>query len=134
MEGAGLRDGRSCPPCRGHGSGSTGGECPGCGDVGWTTGKRTVSFPAEIAPEIRWHLERFAEPGERGFVFLGPKGGQLRRSNFHKSVWIKARQKVGLPGLHFHDLRHTGGTRTAAAGTTLKELMARLGHSASARR
>jgi integrase len=29
-------------------------------------GKRTVSFPAEIAPEIRWHLERFAEPGERG--------------------------------------------------------------------
>jgi integrase len=26
-------------------------------------GKRTVSFPAEITPEIRWHLERFAEPG-----------------------------------------------------------------------
>jgi hypothetical protein len=45
-------------------------------------GKRIVSFPAEIAPEIRWHLERFAEPGERGFVFIGPKGGQLRRSNF----------------------------------------------------
>lgn len=22
-------------------------------------GKRTVAFPAEIAPEIRWHLERF---------------------------------------------------------------------------
>jgi integrase len=45
-------------------------------------GKRIVSFPAEIAPEIRWHLERFAEPGERGFVFIGAKGGQLRRSNF----------------------------------------------------
>lgn len=92
-------------------------------------GKRTVSFPAEIAPEIRWHLERFAEPGERGFVFVGPKGGQLRRSNFHKSIWIKAREKVGLPDLHFHDLRHTGGTLTAATGATLKELMARLGHS-----
>jgi hypothetical protein len=37
-------------------------------------GKRAVSFPAEIAPEIRWHLERFAEPGERGFVFVGPEG------------------------------------------------------------
>ncbi len=36
-------------------------------------GKRTVAFPAEIAPEIRWHLERFAEPGERGFVFTGPR-------------------------------------------------------------
>lgn len=91
-------------------------------------GKRIVSFPAEIAPEIRWDLERFAEPGERGFVFVGPKGGQLRRSNFHKSVWIKAREKAGLSGLHFHDLRHTGGT-PMATGATLKELMARLGHS-----
>lgn len=92
-------------------------------------GKRTVAFPAEIAPEIRWHLDRFAEPGERGFVFVGPKGGQLRRSNFHRSVWSKARQQVGLPDLHFHDLRHTGGTLSAATGATLKELMARLGHS-----
>ncbi len=92
-------------------------------------GKRTVVFPSEIAPEIRWHLERFAEPGERGFVFVGPKGGKLRRSNFHKSVWNKARQAVGLPDLHFHDLRHIGGTLSAATGATLKELMARLGHS-----
>ena len=92
-------------------------------------GKRIVSFPAEIAPRIRWHLERFAEPGERGFVFVGPKGGQLRRSNFHKSVWSKAREKAGLPDLHFHDLRHTGGALTAAAGATLKGLMARLGRS-----
>jgi len=27
------------------------------------SGKRTVAFPEEIAPEIRWHLERLAEPG-----------------------------------------------------------------------
>jgi integrase len=62
-------------------------------------------------------------------ITVGPKGGQLRRSNFRQSVWIKACAKVGLPGLHFHDLRHTGGTLTAATGATLKELMARLGHS-----
>ncbi len=91
-------------------------------------GRRTVAFPAEIAPEIRWHLERFAEAGERGFVFVGPKGGQLRRSNFHRT-WDKARTSVGLPDLHFHDLRHSGGTLSAVTGATLKELMARLGHS-----
>lgn len=34
-----------------------------------------------------------------------------------------------MPELHFHDLRHTGGTLSAASGATLKELMARLGHS-----
>lgn len=50
-------------------------------------------------------------------------------SNFHKSVWTKARAAAGMPELHFHDLRHTGGTLSAASGATLKELMARLGHS-----
>jgi integrase len=52
----------------------------------------------------------------------------LRRGNFQREVWNKARESVGLPGLHIHDLRHTGGTLSAATGATLKELMARLGH------
>jgi integrase len=61
-------------------------------------------------------------------VFKIAKGGQLRRSNFHRT-WDKARTLVGLPGLHSHDLRRTGGALSAATGATLKELMARLGHS-----
>ena len=32
--------------------------------------------------------------------------------------------------MHFHDLRHVGGT-LAATGASLKELMARLGHSST---
>jgi integrase len=36
---------------------------------------------------------------------------------------------AGLPeGFHFHDLRHTGDTRAAAAGASTKELMHRMGH------
>jgi hypothetical protein len=31
--------------------------------------------------------------------------------------------------VHFHDLRHTGNNRTAAAGADLRELMTRMGHS-----
>ena len=93
-------------------------------------GRRTVAFPAELVPEIRWHLERFAEPGERGLVFVGPQGARLRRSNFGR-IWVKARAKAGTPGVHFHDLRHTGGTLAAATGASLKELMARLGHSST---
>jgi integrase len=91
-------------------------------------GRRKVAFPGELVPELRWHLDRFAEPGERGHVFVGPKGGRLRRKNF-RLIWHKARASVGLPDLHFHDLRHTGGTLSAATGASLKELMARLGHS-----
>jgi hypothetical protein len=29
---------------------------------------------SELVPELRWHLERFAEDGPRGLVFVGPKG------------------------------------------------------------
>ncbi len=32
-------------------------------------------------------------------------------------------------GLHVHDLRHTGSTWSAQSGATLKEVMARIGHS-----
>ena len=40
-------------------------------------GRRTVAFPHEIADELRWHLERFAEPDGDGLVFVGPLGGRL---------------------------------------------------------
>jgi integrase len=93
-------------------------------------GRRVVAFPAELVPELRWHLERFAETGERGLVFVGPKGAPLRRSNF-RPIWHAARLAAGAPELHFHDLRHIGGTLAAATGASLKELMARLGHSST---
>ena len=66
-------------------------------------GRRTVAFPAELVPELRWHLDRFAAPGERGLVFVGSNGAQLRRSNF-RPIWNAATEKAGIPGLHFHDL------------------------------
>jgi integrase len=33
--------------------------------------------------------------------------------------------------LHRHDLRHTGSTWSAQSGATLKEVMARIGHSST---
>jgi integrase len=94
-------------------------------------GTRVVAFPREIVPELRWHLDCFAR-GERdgGRVFVGPLGGRLRRSNFRR-FWHKARDAVGLPELHFHDLRHTGNTMAAAQGASLRELMERMGHSSA---
>ncbi len=89
-----------------------------------------MNFPAELVDELSWHLERFAEPGERGLVFVGPKGAPLRRSNF-RPVWNSACAKAGLAGLHFHDLRHVGGTLAATTGASIRELMARLGHSST---
>jgi integrase len=98
------------------------------GDPKSRAGTRTVAFPADIVPELADHLERFADPKPNGFVFIGSKGGRLRRSNF-REVWYRARGAVGLSELHFHDLRHTGNTMAAAQGASLKELMERMGHS-----
>ncbi|GAA4571416.1 hypothetical protein GCM10023193_60260 [Planotetraspora kaengkrachanensis] len=33
-----------------------------------------------------------------------------------------------MPGLHLHDLRHTGNMLAAESGAGLKDLMARMGH------
>ena len=64
-------------------------------------------------------------------VFVGVKGGQLRRSNFSKP-WARAQAKAGLPDdLHVYDLRHTGNTLAAEAGASLGELMNRMGHSST---
>jgi len=88
-------------------------------------GRRRVAFPMEIAPELRWHLERFAQQGDDGLVFIGLRRGRLRRSTFRRT-WTKAREAIGLPDLHFHDLRHTGNTMAAGQGASLRELMERM--------
>jgi integrase len=94
-------------------------------------GVRTVSFPAELLGDVTRHLEDFAAPGRDGHVFVGPQGGQLRRSNF-RDDWVKARKAAGVTAeLHFHDLRHTGHTLASTAGASTRELMTRMGHSSS---
>jgi site-specific recombinase XerC len=86
--------------------------------------------PGEIVGELSWHLERFAEPGADGVVFVGPLGGRLRRSNF-RDLWLLALKDAGIDGLHLHDLRHTSNTMAAVTGASLRELMERMGHSSS---
>ena len=44
------------------------------------------------------------------------------------SAWPYAVESIGMPGLHFHDLRHTGNQFTARGGAGLRDLMARMGH------
>lgn len=94
-------------------------------------GKRVVTIPDVITPELRKHLDQWAEAGPDGRVFTSARGAILRRSVFQRT-WSKATEDVGLPGMHFHDLRHAGATWAAIGGATLKELMEHLGH-ASAR-
>ena len=105
---------------------------------GWVTGepksragRRTLTIPAAVVPDVRAHLMTYAQSGPQGAVFVGPRGGQLRSSTFMERVFGPAVQRLGLRGTHFHDLRHTGNTLAAGTGASLADLMARMGHAST---
>jgi integrase len=61
-------------------------------------------------------LDAYVGSDATALVFTGLRGGVLRRGNFRKaSSWSDAVAAIGLPELHFHDLRHTGNTLAAHA-------------------
>jgi integrase len=92
-------------------------------------GRRIVGIPVVIVPALRDHLAVYVKDEPGALVFSGVKGGPLRRSGFAKlSAWHHAVESIGMAGLHFHDLRHTGNQFAANSGVGLKDLMARMGH------
>jgi len=94
--------------------------------------RRTVGIPSFVAGSLAMHIDLYALAGEDGLVFPSAEGMVMRRSNFRRRVWEPATAAVAMTGFRFHDLRHTASTLAAASGTSLRALMARIGH-ASAR-
>ena len=71
----------------------------------------------------------YVDQRPNALVFTGPQGATLRRGNFNTLTrWVETVAKLGVPGLHFHDLRHTANHLAARTGATTKDLMARMGH------
>lgn len=94
-------------------------------------GTRDVAIPPHLVPMLREHLTKHCQWGTDGLLFPDREGGQMAHSSM---MWHfhKAREAAGRPDLTFHGLRHTGAVLAAQSGATLKELMARLGHSTPA--
>ncbi len=93
-------------------------------------GRRMVSIPASLAAVLRKHLGEFVDPELDAWVFRGPTGVVPRKSNW-SSYWRRVTASIGIEGLHFHDLRHTGNTLAASTGASTKELMSRMGHAST---
>jgi integrase len=92
-------------------------------------GRRIVGIPAAIVPDLEDHLAKYVKPEPGALVFTGIMGVPIRRQNFNKLTgWPHAVEAIGMPGLHFHDLRHTGNQFAANSGAGLRDLMARMGH------
>lgn len=90
---------------------------------------RTVAIFGDDAKIIAAHVS-----GRLGKALLFPSETDatqyLHATTFHR-WWAKAREAAGRPDLRFHALRHYAGTSYAQAGATVKETMARLGHSST---
>lgn len=97
------------------------------GDPKTKASRRDVAIPSFVVPILQDHLEKHAQPGDDGFVFVGRNGAVLHASVV-ESNWRSVRKQVGLDDLHIHDLRHTALTWAARSGATLAELMAIAGH------
>ena len=59
-------------------------------------GRRTVSIPPHVLPELKAHLETNVDDAPDSLVFASPEGGALRRSNFNRRAWQPACAVVSL--------------------------------------
>ena len=90
--------------------------------------QRTVVLPRFVLDAIDEHLTEFVVGDPDSPLFPGEAGGIISDGWFQRE-WRLAKRTLGLPEMHFHDLRHTAGTIATQQGATMKEVMARLGHS-----
>jgi hypothetical protein len=74
-------------------------------------GRRVVHFPAVIAPELRWHLGRFAQAGDNGLVF------NLRVASVSITMTISQPSPAGSASSPFAIPRSRVGARPGEAGT-----------------
>jgi integrase len=92
-------------------------------------GRRAVTLPRPVVALLVDHVAKYAGDASESLIFTGDKGAALRRSNFNRQArWPDSVAAIGAPGLHFHDLRHTGNHFAAMSGASLRDLMARMGH------
>lgn len=92
-------------------------------------GIRTLTVPEAIRADVLGHLETYVTGSPTSYVFTGLRGNPLRRSNFSPNVeWGKTMARIGLAGVHFHDLRHAGNLWASKSGMSTRDLMARMGH------
>jgi integrase len=92
-------------------------------------GTRILAIPDAVADLLRDHLDQHVGSAPDALVFTTSTGRPIRRGTFNKLVgWKPAVAKLGIEGLHFHDLRHTGNMLAAGSRVSTRDLMARMGH------
>ncbi|MGI8776648.1 MAG: tyrosine-type recombinase/integrase [Acidimicrobiales bacterium] len=93
--------------------------------------RRTIPLPDVVLEELAAHLAVFPVGEGDSLVFTNDKGEGIRRNRFSESVWVPAVARAGVPGAHFHDLRHYYASLLIRHGESVKVVQARLGHASA---
>jgi integrase len=88
-----------------------------------------VPIPRLLRAELVAHI---AGKAAEDRVFLTPRGGPLRNSNFRHYVFDPAVTRAGLAPLTPHDLRDTAASLAVSAGANVKTIQRMLGHASAA--
>jgi integrase len=85
--------------------------------------KTLVALRSARRERLRSRVVRQSEAS--GYVFSAPRGGFMGNLNRH---WYPTLKRASLEGLHFHDLRHTFGSRLALANVPIFTIQKLMGH------
>lgn len=90
-------------------------------------GQRTLPLPPDLAQRIRSYRESFDLPG-LAWVFPGKDPNKPLDYNTPNHTLRRLCQRLGLPPVRIHDLRHTYGSLLLAKGAPVELVSRRMGH------
>ena len=89
---------------------------------------RAVPLADTIAAELERHFQQSNFTADDDLVFAHPLLGTVLDPSKLQKRFNKAAKRAGLRPVRFHDLRHTFGTRMAAAGAPMRAIQEWMGH------
>ena len=91
-------------------------------------GSRAVPLADRLAGELDRHYQRTPYKADSDLVFASPHTGRPMNGHSLLKAFQSALERAGVRKVRFHDLRHTFGTRMAAAGVPMRVLQEWMGH------
>jgi integrase len=90
---------------------------------------RAVPLADTLAAKLERHYQQSSFTSDDDLAFAHPLLGTVLDTSKLRKRFKKAAERADLRPVRFHDLRHTFGTRMAAAGAPLRAIQEWMGHS-----
>jgi len=91
-------------------------------------GSRSVPLADRVAGELDRHFKQSRYQADDDLVFAHPHSGDVLDHSALVRRYKKVLKAAGVREVRFNDLRHTFGTRMAAAGVPMRTLQEWMGH------